>query len=87
METKETHTGLPVAGYRPQTTGAVQMVNQNKQDEERILRALDRLKAEDVDQRWLAIARTHIEQGFMAMNRAIFKPARVDLPEDHQKEL
>lgn len=33
-----------------------------------------------VDKRWLAIARTHIEQGFMAMNRSIFNPERVTLP-------
>lgn len=76
--------GLPVAGYRPQNVSAVEMVNRNKFDEERILRVLDALaKNPDVDQRWLAIGRTQIEQGFMAINRAIFRPARVDpLPED-----
>ncbi len=31
---------------------------------------------------WLAIARTQIEQGFMALNRAVFKPGRVRLAED-----
>ena len=30
--------------------------------------------------RWLAIGRTHIEQGFMAINRAIFRPDRVEIP-------
>ena len=33
----------------------------------------------EIDQRWLAIARTNIEQGFMALNRAIFRPERVEL--------
>jgi hypothetical protein len=33
----------------------------------------------EVDQRWLAIGRTHIEQGFMAINRSIFRPERVKL--------
>lgn len=28
----------------------------------------------DVDPRWSSIARTHVEQGFMAMNRAILSP-------------
>jgi hypothetical protein len=28
----------------------------------------------EVDQRWLAIARTQLQQGFMALNRAIAKP-------------
>lgn len=77
------HKGLPVAGYRAQTADAVDMVNHNKMAEERILRDLDNyLNKPGVDLRWLAIARTHIEQGFMAMNRAIFKPQRVKLPED-----
>lgn len=34
------------------------------------------------DQRWLAIARTHINEGFMALNRAVFQPTRIKLPED-----
>jgi len=74
--------GLPVAGYVAQTSEAVQMVNLNKQAEERILRDIDLYGMNpDVDKRWLAIAKTHIEQGFMAMNRAIFKPQRIELPE------
>jgi hypothetical protein len=75
--TEQTHSGLPVSGYRPQSEGAVALVNANKDAEERVLRILDALKdAPDIDQRWLAIGRTHIEQGFMAVNRAVFKPAR-----------
>lgn len=75
--------GLPVAGYRPQPEENVTLVNQNKIAEENILRLFDRLaEAHDIDRRWLSIGRTHIEQGFMAMNRAIFRPARLALPED-----
>jgi hypothetical protein len=77
------HQGLPVAGYRPQTGGAVASVKVNKQIEERVLRRLDELKADaSIDQRWLAIGRTAIEQGFMAINRAVFKPERVKLEGD-----
>lgn len=78
-----THEGLPVAGYRPQTNGAIDLVNQNKRMEEQLLRRLDYLTETftDIDKRWLAIGRTHIEEAFMAINRAIFKPARlVDEP-------
>lgn len=72
--------GLPVSGYRPQTNTAVAKVNCNKQLEELVLRQFDELAADaDVDKRWLAIGRTAIEQGFMAMNRAVFKPERVTL--------
>lgn len=74
---------LPVAGYKPQTPASVAAVNLNKQAEEATLRILDTLDSyPGVDKRWLAIGRTHIEQGWMAVNRAIFKPGRVDLPED-----
>lgn len=76
------HNGLPVAGYQPQSEMNVSLVNGNKVCEEVILRNLDDLAAmPDVDKRWLAVARTQIEQGFMAMNRAIFKPGRVVLGE------
>jgi hypothetical protein len=75
------HQGLPVAGYRPQSTHNVERVNENKALEEQLLRRLDDFKhLTNIDQRWLAIARTHFEEGFMALNRSIFKPGRVALP-------
>lgn len=77
------HEGLPVAGYRKQPTTAVDLVNENKATEERILRVIDRLQISgEGDPRWLAIARTDIEKAFMSLNRAIFQPGRVGLPED-----
>lgn len=75
--------GLPVAGYTDQSHERVTMVNLNKLDEEELLRSLDQYAMNpDVDKRWLAIARTHIEQGFMALNRSIFKPERAKLAGD-----
>lgn len=76
------HKPLPVSGYTAQSDSRVEMVNENKAIEERVLRRLDELKALNVDQRWLAIGRTHIEKAFMAVNRSIFQPQRVKLPED-----
>ncbi len=77
------HEGLPVAGYKPQGDEAVRLVNGNKEIEEGILRVLDLLAARpDIDKRWLAIGRSQIEQGFMAVNRAVFQPGRVRRPED-----
>jgi hypothetical protein len=73
------HQGLPVAGYKPQSDAAVDLVNKNKKMEEAILMVLDVLAQTEADKRWLAIGRTHIEQGFMAINRSIFKPERVKL--------
>lgn len=72
------HEGLPVAGYQPQDQEAIDMVNNNKNAEELILRMLDNYaEHKNIDKRWLAIARTDIERGFMAMNRAIFNPKRI----------
>ncbi len=77
------HEGLPVAGYKPQSQMNLDLVNGMKVTEEIVLRCLDDLAAmPDVDKRWLAIGRTAIEQGFMAVNRSIVKPGRVVLPED-----
>ena len=71
----------PIKGYREQTAEALNMVNENKVEEEHILRNLDALRGEDeIEQRWLAIARTHFEQAYMALNRAIMRPERIDLP-------
>lgn len=75
--------GLPVLGYKDQPLENVNAVNHNKQMEEHVLRQLDHLaEFEQVDKRWLAIGRTGIEQAFMAINRAVFKPGRVMLPGD-----
>jgi hypothetical protein len=77
------HSGLPVAGYRPQDDGAVARVNAWKLVEESVLRGLDELAdRSDVDKRWLQIGRAEIEKGFMAVNRSIFRPERVRLPGD-----
>jgi hypothetical protein len=77
------HRPLPVAGYRSQGADKVAIVNAHKAAEERVLRLLDALKSDAaIDQRWLAIGRSAIEQGFMAINRAVFQPARVTLEDD-----
>lgn len=77
--------GLPVHGYQAQDPLRVALVNQNKEAEERLLRQIESIAGNpDFDQRWLSIARTQLEQGFMALNRAIFLPGRVRLPEDQE---
>ena len=72
------HQPMPVAGYTAQSDDIIKTVNENKQLEETVLKQLDALKVRtDVDQRWLAIGRTHVEEAFMAINRALFKPQRL----------
>jgi hypothetical protein len=75
--------GLPVAGYTDQPNESIAQVNENKVAEERILRVIDSLGNGGLgDPRWLALARTHIETGFMCLNRAIFRPQRIALGDD-----
>jgi len=76
---------LPVSGYVSQDDWAVDNVNDMKRNEELILRRLDFLaKQERTDKRWLAIGRTKIEEAFMAINRSIFKPQRIELSSDRE---
>ncbi len=83
------HAAPPVHGYKPISQLKLDMVNKNKIIEEQTLRLLDDLNhSSNVDKRWLAIGRTHLEQAWMAINRSIFQPDRVQLPnEDQQLEL
>lgn len=105
------HQPLPVQGYTPQSSDKVALVNEFKQDEERLLRKIDALDEKIVghpiksggtlvdqgllvvtgyrkladapyDPYWLMIARQHFSEGFMALNRAVFQPQRIRLPED-----
>lgn len=82
--------GLPVQGYKPtQPQWALDLVNENKILEERILRQIDKHKSGEqslnLDQRHVAIARTEIEKAFMSLNRAVFQPTRIKLPEDDSR--
>lgn len=85
------HKGLPVSGYQPQSDAKVALVNEFKADEERMLRKIDDLLVVNpavpgipptYDPRWAAIAKTHFQEGFMALNRSVFQPSRIKLPED-----
>lgn len=76
--------GLPVAGYKPTLSQEnIDLVNEGKQLEERVLRYLDKLSDKtDLDHRFLATGRTDIQKGFMSVFRSVFQPGRCSLPED-----
>jgi len=65
-----------ITGCQPQSQQKVDAVNTTKGIENDLGRWLKQLQndVEDVDGRWVSIARTHFQQGFMALNRAVFKP-------------
>jgi hypothetical protein len=74
------HEGLPVAGYQPQSDARIALVNDYKETEERLLRSIE--QNPDLDHRWAAIAKTDLQKAFMSLNRAVFQPGRIKLPED-----
>lgn len=70
---------LPVVGYTEQSATKVELVNLHKQIEEQLLQVIDEYQEvpEQVDRRWLALAKTDLEKGFMSLNRAVFQPKRL----------
>ena len=76
--------------YTPQADDAVALVNHFKAVEERLLRDIDVMRDSVArtrfDQRWLSIAVTELQQGFMALNRAVLQPPRIALPGDEKPE-
>lgn len=79
------HTGLPVAGYQPQSDDKVTLVNANKELEERVLRQIESIKNDPrYDGRMAQIAFTKTQEAFMWLNRAVFQPSRISLPGDNE---
>lgn len=67
----------PVTGYNDQSSDALNAVNRSKDKELELAEFVEYLKNYDglnIDPRWAAVAVTHFEQGFMALNRSVFKP-------------
>lgn len=66
-----------ITGYQPQSPEAVEAVNACKSIENALGEFIETLKSSGdgfVDRHWLAIGVTQLQQGFMAINRAIFQP-------------
>ncbi|MCU1680924.1 MAG: hypothetical protein JWQ81_1663 [Amycolatopsis sp.] len=63
-----------ITGYVPQSPEKINTVNHSKDLENELGDWLLQLDGSEVDRRWVSIARTHFQQGFMALNRAVFQP-------------
>lgn len=71
MENQHRH----ITGYRDLTVAEIGMMNEVKVLGARIGKLVDDVEQfADADKRWAAIARTQLQQGFMALTRAIAKP-------------
>jgi hypothetical protein len=64
-----------IKGYRDLSEAEIAMMNEAKELAAKVGDLADKLKLTDgLDQRWVAIGRTELQQGFMALIRAIAQP-------------
>jgi len=71
MENQHQH----IRGYRDLSQEEISSMNTIKDMAENIRVELEALESlPDVDKRWLAIGKTNLQQGFMAVIRSIAKP-------------
>lgn len=66
----------PVAGYRELTDHEKDVVNRTKAVEDEVAawwgEVVDLVP--EIDRRWMAVARTHFQEGFSAVVRAVTRP-------------
>ncbi len=80
-ELADSPTQAEIKGYKKLTAEDLHHLNGVKELEKIVLQHLKRLGSVEnysVDKRWLSIARTNMEQGFMAACRAIAQPETVE---------
>ena len=64
-----------IKGYRDLSQHEIDLMNRVKNEAAAVGILFDGLEgAEGIDQRWLAIAKTDIQKGFMALVRSIAQP-------------
>lgn len=64
-----------IKGYRDLTQAEIDAMNEGKALAEQVGAWIAKLKADQaMDQRWVAIGATQLQQGFMAAIRSIAKP-------------
>lgn len=70
---KDQHT--LIKGYRDLSQAEIDAMNSVKAEGERLRLLIEEMRDnKDLDQRWVSIAETHLQQGIMAAVRAIARP-------------
>ena len=65
-----------ITGYRELSADEIAQMNRVKDIEQNLVRWISELAVEHIaDPRWLAIAKTDLQKGFMALGRAIARPS------------
>lgn len=64
-----------IIGYRELSDIEVELINLLKRESESTRTIIEQMrKNSDIDYRWVSIAETHMQQGYMALVRAIAQP-------------
>ncbi len=65
-----------IKGYRDLSSDEIEAINNIKEKEILVGELWLNLNQyiEGIDKRWLALAKTHLQEGFMALTRAVAKP-------------
>ena len=64
-----------IKGYREVSEEQLTVINGLKTLSEGVGDVVDEMRTQEaIDQRWVSIAATHLQQGFMALTRAVAKP-------------
>ena len=63
-----------ITGYRDLTEEEIALMNEGKALAEKCGEYIEKLMAADTDKRWIAVGKTHLQQGFMAAIRGVAQP-------------
>lgn len=70
----ETFIQPKVVGYRQLSVEEATAMNEIKMLANQVGARIEHLRGTDADQRWVSIAQTQLQQGFMALVRSVAKP-------------
>ena len=63
-----------ILGYRELNEKEIELMNKIKSEGRHLLQLIELLDAEGANERWVEIGVTHLQQGLMALTRAVAKP-------------
>lgn len=64
-----------IKGYRDLSQEDIDLMNEVKEQGESLTKTIEKLSSNsDIDQRWVAIGKTDLQKGIMALVRSIAKP-------------
>jgi hypothetical protein len=64
-----------ITGYRDLTQAEIDLMNEIKAHGEKLGLLVGQLRAQaDLDQRWVSIGATHLQEGLMALTRGVARP-------------